>query len=135
MAVVWALGFMGAVGLIGAIGLFSQAWQARRGTVVSGTVVAIEAKRSMRGSGAGTRSITYAPVVEYRDNLATLHRVTASLSGTRRPEVGATVQVSYRPDRPDKAIVMELPGQAVAKWVFLVVGLACAIGAIIVATH
>lgn len=135
MKVVWALGFMGAVGLFGAIGLFSQAWRARRGIVVPGTVVAIERRRMSSAGRAGMRSYTYAPVVEFTDRSAGVHRVSAGLSGTRRPEVGSTVQVSYRPDKPEKAIVMDLPGQDIAKWVFLVAGAACAVGAIIVAAR
>jgi hypothetical protein len=134
VAAVWALGFMGVVGLFGAIGLFSQAWRARRGIVVPGTIIAIETRRGTRGT-SGTRTNTYAPVVEYTDSSANVHRVTASLSGTRRPEVGSTVQVSYRAERPEKAIVMDLPGQRVAKWVFLVAGVAFTAASVIVAAH
>jgi len=61
--------------------------------------------------------------------------VTASLSGTRRPKVGSTVQVSDRPEEPEKAIVMDLPGQGAAKWVFLVAGVTCTVVAIIVAAR
>ncbi|MGX7681379.1 DUF3592 domain-containing protein [Jatrophihabitans sp. DSM 45814] len=140
MAVVWALGFMGAVGLIGAIGLFSQGWRARKGTIVAGTIVAIEAKRmspsaNIPQNGRSQRTRTYAPVVEFTDSTGQLHRVTASLSGTGRPEVGTSVQVSYQPQNPDRAIVMELPGQAGAKWVFLVLGIVCAAIAIVVAVN
>jgi len=136
MAAVWALGFMGAVGLFAAVGLFTQAWQARKGIVVSGTVVSIERRRSKAAGRMNSRSSTYAPIVEFSDQSAQVHRVTASLSGTRRPAVGSTVRVSYRPDDPERAIVMDLPGQAGAKWVFLVVGIACTAGAIAVAaTH
>jgi uncharacterized protein DUF3592 len=135
---VWALGFMALVGLAGAIGLFSQGWRARRGVIVSGEIVGVQAGR-MRGASAGgpgpwyTR--THAPVVEFSDANGQSHRVTAGLSGTRRPRIGDTVQVSYQPADPDRAIVLELPGQAPAKWVFLVVGLACAAGAVLVALH
>ena len=125
----WALGFMAAIGLIGAIGLFGQAWRARYGTVVPATIVAVETRRSAYRR-SGMRTITYAPVVEFTDTNAQTHRVTAGLSGSRVPEVGAAVQVSYRPDNPEKAVVMDVPGQAAAKWVFLVVGVACAAAAI-----
>jgi hypothetical protein len=135
MTAVWGLGFMGAVGLFGAIGLFSQAWRARRGIVVPGAVVAIERRRSGTTGGSGMRSYTYAPVVEFTDRNASVHRVTAGLSGMRRPKVGSTVQVSYRPEKPEKAIVMDLPGQGAAKWVFLVVGVTCTVVAIIVAAR
>jgi hypothetical protein len=107
---------------------------------VPGTVVAIEVRRGTRGTSGvrGTsamRTTTFAPVVEYTDSSANVHRVTASLSGTRQPEVGSTVQVSYRADRPEKAIVMDLPGQRVAKWVFLVVGVVFTTASVIVAAH
>ena len=135
MTAVWALGFMGAVGLLGAFGLFSQAWRARHGIVVPGTVVAIERRRTGTNGSSGMRSYTYAPVVEFTDRKASVHRVTASLSGTRRPKVGSTVQVSDRPEEPEKAIVMDLPGQGAAKWVFLVAGVTCTVVAIIVAAR
>lgn len=140
MKVVWALGFMGAIGLIGAIALFSQGWRARRGTIVTGTVVAIDAKRlspygSLLQNGRYQRISTYVPVVEFTDATGKLHKVSAALSGTVRPEVGTSVQVSYQPANPDKAIVLALPGQAGAKWAFLVVGVVCATIAIIVAVN
>jgi len=136
MAAVWALGFMAAVGLTGAAGLFGQAWRSRSGTIVPATVVAVETRRSARTSaGVRSRTRTFAPVVEFSDSGGVVHRVAAALSGTRRPEIGSTVQVSYRPERPDKAIVMDLPGQAAAKWVFLVIGLVCLAAAVIVAVR
>ena len=120
MKVVWALGFMGAVGLFGAIGLFSQAWRARRGIVVPGTVVAIERRRMSSAGRAGMRSYTYAPVVEYTDRSGGVHRVSAGLSGTRRPEVGSTVQfLGLRPRKctlasraaARPALIASLPGR------------------------
>ena len=138
MGAVWALGFMALVGLAGAIGLFSQAWRARRGVIVPGLIVGVEVGRMNRASarGATSRSTrTYAPVVEFADAAGQSHRVTAALSGTRRPRVGDSVQVSYRPADPERAIVLELPGQAPVKWVFLAVGLACAAGSVVVALH
>jgi hypothetical protein len=129
---------MALVGLAGAIGLFGQGWRARHGVVVPGAIVDVEVGRISRASSGGaTRwsTRTHTPVVEFSDANGQSHRVTASLSGTRRPRIGDTVQVSYRPTNPDRAIVMELPGQAPAKWVFLLVGLVCAAGSLVVALH
>jgi hypothetical protein len=138
MGVILALGFMSLIGLAGAAALFSQGWRARRGRIVSGTVVATVRERIqpyVSNPNSLRDAPTYAPVVEFTDDSGQTHQVKANLSGTMRPAIGQSVKVSYRPGNPQKAIVMELPGQAPAKWVFLVVGVGCLAGAIVVATH
>ncbi len=136
MGAVWALGFMGAIGLLGAIGQFSQARKARGGIIVPATIVELQTSQMRRVDPATqnfNRIRAFAPVVEFTDEQGQLHRVTSSLSGTRRPAIGSTVSVSYRPGNPDKAIVVGVPGQSGAKWAFLVIGLVCAGAAIAVA--
>jgi hypothetical protein len=70
-----------------------------------------------------------APVVEYTDGNGLTHQVTSTLSNARLRPVGSTMRVSYRPDQPDKAVVLML-NMVVARWLFLIVGLACIAGAI-----
>jgi len=137
MTVVLALGFMGTVALIGAIGLFAQLLRARGGIITDATIVDSEITRTsgMSVQRAGRMLPTAAPVVEFTDGTGTTHRVTSSLGGARLPVIGTRVRVSYRPEHPEKAIVLDVPGQAPAKWVFLVVGLACLTGAVLVAVH
>jgi Protein of unknown function (DUF3592) len=132
-----ALGFMGAVALAGAIGLFAQSLRARGGIIAEATIVDREITRTYDAAvPAAERMLpTAAPVVEFTDAQGMTHRVTSSLGGARLPAIGTRVRVSYRSDHPERAVVLDVPGQAPAKWVFLVVGLACLAGAIIVAVH
>jgi hypothetical protein len=134
------LALLGVLALAGSGALFYQAWQARRGIVVEGTVVAN--KISYAGTNLGpdldnqarVRTPMAAPVVEYTDRNGQTHQVTSTLSNARRPPVGSTMRVSYRPDQPDKAVVL-MPNMAVARWLFLLVGLACVAGAVAEALH
>jgi hypothetical protein len=137
MTVVLALGFMGVVALGAAIGLFAQLLRARGGIIADATIVDSKISRSFGANVPPTErtSPTAAPIVEFTDGQGVTHRVTSSLGGTRLPVIGTRVRVSYRAEHPDKAIVLDVPGQAPAKWVFLVVGLACLTGAVIVALH
>ena len=137
MTVALVLGFMGVVALGGAIGLFAQSLRARGGIITDATVVDSEITRIFDGAAPGAERMlpTAAPVVEFTDAQGMTHRVTSSLGGARLPTIGTRVHVSYRADHPERAIVLDVPGQAPAKWVFLVVGLACLTGAVIVALH
>jgi hypothetical protein len=139
MAVV-ILALLGVLALAGSSTLFYQAQPARRGIVVEGTVVAN--KISYTGANLGpdfdnqarVRKPMAAPVVEYTDRNGQAHQITSTLSNARLPPVGSTMRVSYRPDQPDKAVVL-MPNMAVAPWLFLIVGLACIAGAIAEALH
>jgi Protein of unknown function (DUF3592) len=139
MAVV-ILTFLGALALAGSGTLFYQARQAGRGIVVEGKVVANQISHSGANQGtdldnqARVRTPMAAPVVEYTDRNGQTHRATSTLSNARLPPVGSTMRVSYRPDQPDKAVVL-MPNMALARWLFLVVGLACVAGAIAEALH
>jgi hypothetical protein len=131
------LGFMGVLALAGATGLFAQSLRARGGIIADATIVDSEITRTFDGAVPGAERMlpTAAPVVEFTDAQGMTHRVTSRLGGARLPTIGTHVHVSYRADQPERAIVLDVPGQAPAKWVFLVVGLACLTGAIIAAVH
>ena len=139
MAVV-ILTFLGVLALAGSAALFYQARQARRGILVEGRVIANKISRTATNLGPDldnqpwVRTPMAAPVVEYTDRNGQTHQVTSTLSNARLPPVGSTMRVSYRPDQPDKAVVL-MPNMAVARWLFLVVGLACLAGAIAEAVH
>ena len=139
MAVV-ILTFLGVLAMAGSAALFYQAWQARRGIVVEGRVVANKISHTVTNLGTDldnqpwVRTPMAAPVVEYTDRNGQTHQVTSTLSNSRLPPVGSTIRVSYRPDQPDKAVVL-MPNMAAARWLFLVVGLACIAGAIAEALH
>lgn len=134
MAVV-ILTLLGVLALAGSGALFVQASRARRGIVVEGTVVANKISHTAPNFGpdlgdqAWLRAPMAAPVVEYTDRNGQTHHVMSTLSNSRLPPVGSTMRVSYRPDQPDKAVVL-MPNMAVARWLFLIVGLACIAGAI-----
>jgi Protein of unknown function (DUF3592) len=134
------LTLLGVLALAGSGALFYQAWQARHGIVVEGTVVANKVSYTRAdpgpdlGNQAWVRTPVAAPVVEYTDRSGQMHQVTSALSNARRPPVGSAMRVSYRPDQPDKAVVL-MPNMAVARWLFLIVGLAGIAGAITEALH
>lgn len=126
--------FLGVLALVGSGALFLQAQQARRGIVVEGTIVAAEISHRRDIEDPGVRMMSAAPVVEYTDRNGQTHQVTSKLSNSRMPQVGGTIRVSYRPDDPSKAVVL-MPGMAVPRWFFLIVGVACIVGAIAEAMH
>ncbi|MCW2497772.1 DUF3592 domain-containing protein [Jatrophihabitans sp.] len=103
--------------------LFAPLLRTRGWTKVPGVIIGIDDRESMR---------TYAPVVEYTDGTGQTRRMSTSLSGGARPPVGSQVTVSYRSEDPARATLTGVPGQAGAKWLFLVVGVACTVGAILV---
>jgi hypothetical protein len=134
MAVV-ILTLLGVLALAGSGSLFFQARQARRGIVVEGTVVANKISYTGANRGPALDNQAWAPtpmaapVVEYTDRNGQTHQVRSMLSNSRLPPVGSTMRVSYRPDQPDKAVVL-MPNMAVARWLFLIVGLAGIAGAV-----
>lgn len=131
MAVV-ILALIGVAACGAAISSFVQQRRAKGGVIVAGTIVDIDTSRSRR-AGDGHRTTYHAPVVEYTDAGGTAHRFTSRLAGSARPVVGTTRQVSYRPDKPGQAVLIEAGSERNAKWAFLVTGLAALVGAIVLA--
>jgi hypothetical protein len=74
-------------------------------TVTEGQVVDYETSQSTSTSNGRSSSKTmYAPVVTYRDQSGTEHRVTSSSSTSSRSyDIGAKVPVRFMPNNPDEA--------------------------------
>lgn len=133
-AAVLALAGMGLVAGIGAISAFVSTRPLAGGVTTGGTIVEVKREQTTV-SGRRPGMITYAPVIEFADNVGTRHRVVSSLSGGARPVVGAPVQVSYLPENPEKSRIVGGAGLAGAKYAFGVVALLCLSGALAVALH
>jgi Protein of unknown function (DUF3592) len=94
----------------------------RGGVETQGKVVAIETSRS-RFAGSRRVMQTYAPRVEFYDSAGAPHSVTTTLSSGVPPEVGAIVRISYLPQRPDRARILNGSATRTGRYLFLVVGI------------
>lgn len=126
------LALIGAAALGASVTAFVQQHRAKRGVIVTGTIVDVSTSRGGR-AGDEHRTTYYAPIVEYADATGATHRFASRLSASTRPDIGANRQVAYRPDDPSRAVLVEAGSERAAKWVFLVVGLAALAGAIVAA--
>lgn len=128
------LALIGTAALSASITAFVQQRRARRGVIVTGTVVDVSTSPGGR-VGDAHRTTYHAPIVEYTDAAGATHRVASRLSASTRPDVGASRQVAYRPDDPSRAVLVERGSERAAKWAFLVVGLAALAGAVVAAVR
>lgn len=129
------LAFVGVVFLIGGAHQFVQHLQARRGVVVTGTIVDVQVSQSESTDSDGTTTwqTFYKPIVEYTGPDGRAHRVIPNVAGGVPPRIGDTRQVAYPPDDPARAVLVSAGGERATKWVFLLVGLAACAGAVAVA--
>ncbi|MGN6242519.1 MAG: DUF3592 domain-containing protein [Motilibacteraceae bacterium] len=132
-------GVLGVLALVAFVVTTLQSRPLPGGVLTEGTVVAVERRvsevrtdSSVSSNSFRTDSRTYAPVVEFVDQQGATHRVTTSVSGGVRPEVGSTRTVSYLPSDPSKArLVGDRQGQ-VGRWLLLAAGIALLVVAVLV---
>ncbi len=124
MGASFPVGFIGVLAVLAFVALTVQSRPYRDGVVTTGTVVSTTAETTRFDTSSGRRSMrTYAPVVEYTDDVGLTHSVTSPLSGGVRPAVGSTVRVSYRSSDPAKARILGDSHTRVGQYLFLVVGI------------
>jgi hypothetical protein len=114
-----------AFGIAGLVRLLVLSWLRSNGLSATGRVVRLEEKRNPDGD------YLYIPVAEFEANR---RRYEAKGTGTFPPlySVGASVQVCYPPDRPDRGQIVTGRERAAA-WLFLALGIAFGLIALAIA--